>query len=276
MESKRYRLKKDLPDSNAGDEYVLFRDGIEGPSVYYKYGDPNEIYWLQKHVENQPDWFELIEEVKPTGTKDVFTWTDELIKDFLTSEYSRIKKGYIPWQEIIDDFKQSKQSLKPDSKERIEVRLERQTHSDPRIKPIELIIVPTHGVAEWQLSLLKDSIERVLNNETGESQFRELIFNYSNEKLIEFVIRLKEYCVREQKFEPAATFRSIERILRKSEIDHTSNFDGKVYTQQQYNEAIVNAFESAKQTIADPSNIHQLVYKFPTIESYLTSISNNK
>lgn len=114
MESKRYRLKKDLPDSNAGDEYVLFRDGIEGPSVYYKFGDPNESYWLQKHVENRPDWFELIEEIRPTGTKEVFIWDEKLI-----AEYCNIFQWSTPenMQEFKDRIISEKQSLKPDSKE---------------------------------------------------------------------------------------------------------------------------------------------------------------
>lgn len=74
---KRYKLLKDLPDSKAGDVYVLCDDDKEWPPVYYKNGNQEESYWLQKHVENSPDWFS---EVKSENKSiDSFQWTEELV-----------------------------------------------------------------------------------------------------------------------------------------------------------------------------------------------------
>src|SRR3990167_2335572 len=63
--------------------------------------------------------------------------------------------------------------------DRIKVRLERQTHRDPRIKPFEVIIFPTHGISEWQLPLIKSAIESVLNNEV----FDIVRLNYQLDKI---------------------------------------------------------------------------------------------
>jgi len=62
--SKKYKLKKDLPDSEVGDIYVY----IPSRDAYYKNGDLTESYWMAQNVENNPEWFE--EEKKPFVTED--------------------------------------------------------------------------------------------------------------------------------------------------------------------------------------------------------------
>ena len=55
--SKTYILQKDLPDSKAGDEYMI------GPhNCYYKNGDFDSSWWGAIQVENNPEWFKEKEE----------------------------------------------------------------------------------------------------------------------------------------------------------------------------------------------------------------------
>lgn len=57
--TKRYRLKKDLPDIKAGDIFQNFTGKyyVSSPSnFFYGYTYPKEV------VENSPDWFEPIED----------------------------------------------------------------------------------------------------------------------------------------------------------------------------------------------------------------------
>jgi len=55
---KTYVLLKDLPDSNAGDEYVW----NDSQKAYYKDGNVISSYWTAESVENNPDWFKLKQE----------------------------------------------------------------------------------------------------------------------------------------------------------------------------------------------------------------------
>ena len=58
---KKYRLLKDLPDSNVGDEYI-WNNSME---AYYKNGNVQDSYWKGYAIENNPEWFEeVIEQPK--------------------------------------------------------------------------------------------------------------------------------------------------------------------------------------------------------------------
>lgn len=57
---RRYRLLRDLPDSKAGDVYILTNEPYH-ECAYYKNGKLSDSYWMPKNVEDNPDWFELIE-----------------------------------------------------------------------------------------------------------------------------------------------------------------------------------------------------------------------
>ncbi len=63
MSNKIYRLLKDLPDSKVGDVYV-WNDGMVDVNAYYKDGDIEKSYWTKEYVENNPEWFEEINQSK--------------------------------------------------------------------------------------------------------------------------------------------------------------------------------------------------------------------
>lgn len=78
------------------------------------------------------------------------------------NKYDNNLKDSHKWTKMPHEEKQF--SPIPDIKEeKITVTLKRQTHRDPRIKPLELIIVPSHGIAEWKLPEIKSAIENILN-----------------------------------------------------------------------------------------------------------------
>lgn len=54
MSNRTYILKKDLPDSKAGDIYIF----NESSKVYYKNGNVQDSYWHPENVENNLEWFE--------------------------------------------------------------------------------------------------------------------------------------------------------------------------------------------------------------------------
>lgn len=57
--SKKYRLLKDLPDAKSG---TIFELDKEGDSYDYT-ATTGEFCWYRRHfIENNPDWFELINE----------------------------------------------------------------------------------------------------------------------------------------------------------------------------------------------------------------------
>jgi CCR4-NOT transcriptional regulation complex NOT5 subunit len=60
---KVYILQKDLPDSKAGDQYILVSGDFRR---YYKNGDMEESYWMAENVEGNHEWFKEKEEQKPT------------------------------------------------------------------------------------------------------------------------------------------------------------------------------------------------------------------
>lgn len=57
--NKRYRLLKDLPDSNIGDIYIW----NESMKAYYKDGNVLGSYWTSEYVESNTDWFEEVQPV---------------------------------------------------------------------------------------------------------------------------------------------------------------------------------------------------------------------
>lgn len=122
MESKKYRLLCDLPDGSiAGDEYQF------GGNFYWNTRIHNEAKavdeghrWDSWQVENNPKFFEEIKE----QPKEVFTWNDGLVGDYLAQHFTEtfksleaIEKGEEPTPiTSMRDFKQSKQSFERKSK----------------------------------------------------------------------------------------------------------------------------------------------------------------
>lgn len=51
---KKYKLKKELPDSKPGDIYIW----KDSEAAYYKNGNVEDSFWTAEHVENNPEWFE--------------------------------------------------------------------------------------------------------------------------------------------------------------------------------------------------------------------------
>lgn len=115
----------------------------------------------------------------PDISKDVFTeqevrkMMEELIdtNKCISSVISDFKQSKSPYEFKSKLMSESEIVCPPQtanvSKKRIEVKISRQEHRDPRIKPLELIISPTHGISEYQLPKIKQAIESVLNNENG-------------------------------------------------------------------------------------------------------------
>jgi hypothetical protein len=165
-------------------------------------------------------------------TKEAFTWTTELVEELVWNSF-----GASNTIAIIEQFMKSKQQQP--SKERIEVRLERQTHRDPRIKPLGVIIFPTHGIAEWQFPLIKSAIESVLNNES-----QPVYLNLD---------------------------------LRNNPYPKLSSTNMK-YTQQQMDKAITDTWEAARRMFKiqmpyGKYNYGDLEFKYNTLNDYLKSIN---
>lgn len=91
MSNDVYVLQKDLPDSKAGDEYVL-RKYNEIMEDYFKNGDVDGSFWPRHYVENNPEWFKKKETPKPTVTN--WTSSDEM-ENFNVIEFF-IGKNYYP------------------------------------------------------------------------------------------------------------------------------------------------------------------------------------
>jgi len=68
--------------------------------------------------------------------------------------------------------------------ERRTVSITRQKHGDPRIKPLEIIVTPSNGIAEWELSLLKGVIEDALNIGNYEEQVKIAAEQYLNTPIL--------------------------------------------------------------------------------------------
>lgn len=241
MESKRYKLKQ----------------SIYSPQGNVKAGEVRTIeQWHNQFTDllghdllEYDEWWEL-EEIKPTDTKEADR-----------GPYNKFEVGV---EELINSNSLENESDTPDY---ISAEFLR--------KMFELFNSAIRQRTEW-LGIKPDTKE---------------VFIWNDKTVLEFLLKVLSNRMFGQVYTPETEIKNFKQSKESLKPD-SSDFVAKgmkmgydyyvdeknkrLYTQQQYNEAIVNAFESAKQTIADPSNIHQLVYKFPTIESYLTSISNNK
>lgn len=56
--AKKYKLLRDVPDSKAGDIYIW--DASQ--EAYYKDGNVLGSYWTDAYVENNPTWFQEVNE----------------------------------------------------------------------------------------------------------------------------------------------------------------------------------------------------------------------
>ena len=108
---KKYRLLQSIRDPRgiieAGETFTKYADTLDAAYVYKNYT------LHPSHVEHNPEWFEEIHEPpsnKQEPSKEVFEWTDELVNEYV---YAWMEEG-----RPIQSYKQHKQSLNTDSKER--------------------------------------------------------------------------------------------------------------------------------------------------------------
>jgi hypothetical protein len=92
--------------------------------------------------------------------KDNF-WTDELVKEFLTFEHSRISKGNILWQTLMDEFKQSKTQPIFSGKERIKINSIRHASVTSSVISIDF----DSPVSSETFPSIQSAIEKIINNE---------------------------------------------------------------------------------------------------------------
>lgn len=150
--------------------------------------------------------------------QDTFTWTDELVKEFVRINFNRQDHNYLP--HAIKEFKQSK-TTQP-KEEKIKVNIGTLDSGGQRGIPHQYPLVMSDPIPVEKIPLIKEAIERVLNNE----QF--------------------------------------------TMITTSPN----LYTKEAMDKAIADAWEGAKSTIPYPSGLVQLVFKYPTLNAYLKTIKH--
>jgi hypothetical protein len=235
--SKRYRLKKEMPMYQVGEIFRWHKmtGGYRPDESFFPNYEESMRHTLSKqYVEDSPDWFELIKE----EPKEVFTWDDT---DWHGIIYNIKKKDHpadwlIRQLNIVLQSKQSKTSplqSKPDtSKERIEV-------SDVRV-----LGNSDHG--HWYEFHVAG---------TGQNY----LYDIPTDKLPLIQQAIEAAINSEYQVHPDSSW-SI----------HSRN--EKLYTQQQMDKAREQTWMAAKDTIPDPSGLFQLVYKYPTLQSYLNTL----
>jgi len=103
--SQKYRLRKDLPDAKAGT--ILTQDGLRaGLYLYAGFYDEGvaDSWYIPSTVENNPDWFEPIEEVKEPERIEVTLFVEQAYNSlggYVENGYSfttnnKIEKEKIP------------------------------------------------------------------------------------------------------------------------------------------------------------------------------------
>lgn len=158
--SKKYRLLKDLPQCKAGTIFEKYADNaVDYEALGIKQWNGGScrhesVFLLDCHVEDNPDWFELISEKE---SKDVFTW-DEIEKalsefDGHISDYDLIK------HDLQRYLKQSKQPPTPQKKERV---LDIKYLQEDNNAVHHYSFTSTKWISK---ELIKEAIESVLNND---------------------------------------------------------------------------------------------------------------
>jgi hypothetical protein len=91
--------------------------------------------------------------------KDVFTWDEESAKEY--GKFCVLNHSWLQWE----DFKQSKQPLKPDTKERIVVNIGTLDSGGQIGIPHQYPLVTSNPIAKEQIPLIKQAVESVLNDD---------------------------------------------------------------------------------------------------------------
>lgn len=103
-ETKKYRLKRDTPESKTGDVYIYTKSC--GSYAYFKDGNTATKHWyFVENVENNTEWFEEV--VEPIE-QDAFVWTDALVKEFIIDRNNGKTYAPVYVDDYIRQFKQSK------------------------------------------------------------------------------------------------------------------------------------------------------------------------
>lgn len=115
-----YKLLKDLPDAKAGDEYKFIDKYVQ--HAYYKNGNPEESYWLKEYVENNPEWFSPVPDIKTMDDiLDEYVFRPDVLLD-----RSKVKLLMIAWEAEI--------------KERLVKEIEKRNHI--------ILVQSTHAMVE--------------------------------------------------------------------------------------------------------------------------------
>ena len=94
MKNKVYTLQKDLPDSKAGDEYILVPFHHMEYGAYYLNGDTDKSCWTKECVENNPEWFLPKEESKYCSIEHIMIEsTIQVLKNILKIRRKRAERN---------------------------------------------------------------------------------------------------------------------------------------------------------------------------------------
>jgi len=135
--------------------------------------------------------------------------------------------------------------------ERITVKLERQQHCDPRIKPLELIVIPSVGIAEWQMPLIKQAIEAILNDDA--KSYWETLDRFAAPVPVDTVVKDTGL---------------VQDLGLKFDLSAYDKFQPK-YNQIELDKAIEDVFNAARERLE--SQRFQ-PFKFATFSDYLNHI----
>lgn len=239
--SKRYRLKRDSPDSKAG---TILTQVADSDYEYIANGGYDSFYYKDQ-VENSPDWFELIEE-----PKEVFTWDDKLACEWAGYLEEVLKIGTSTSQipAILRMWKERhKSKTKPLPKDVFEVKAvfcSKGFVTDQKVSGVSYIFEVVGRNKGWfssdKFQPIKQAIEAVLNNDD------------------------REYCYKVER-NPDGSIRSFIELK---------------YSQPQMDKGIEDAFNAARKpddgifqrSYSDPSYIQHFFAKHPTFQSYLDTL----
>lgn len=205
--SKVYILQKDFGLIKAGEEIYWNSGYGKYYGRTYKHNHSECLSFTQEEIDRNPDWFKLIEENKPKYNANFLWGFPDNSIEAIGYEFANAKtEGYQKecWDELIRKVKENSSSAPQPQKEegdlkfqrvkggeefkmplgkpefyeynpekskpqeqRIEVRIEREKHQDPRILTTDVVIKPSTRLHDKWLPLIKESVESLVNDEHG-------------------------------------------------------------------------------------------------------------